>query len=60
MIKDKADMQELDKLEEVYHSEMDEFVKSFKLKYIEKDEVKRVLKNMDRSIKLIRESVFGQ
>lgn len=53
MIKDKADMQELDKLEEVYHSEMDEFVKSFKLKYIEKDEVKRVLKNMDRSIKLI-------
>lgn len=52
-------MQELDKLEEVYHAEMDEFVKSFKIKYIEKEEVKRALKGMDRAIRLIWESVFG-
>jgi hypothetical protein len=29
---------------------MDEFVKSFKIKYIEKDEVKKALKGMDRAI----------
>lgn len=50
MIKGKADMAELDKLEEVYHLEMDEYVKSFKVKYIEKEEVKRALKGMDRAI----------
>lgn len=59
LISSKVEAQALDDLEDQYSMNLDSLVKTFSAKYIEKDEVKRVMRNMDRSIKLIRESVFG-
>ena len=59
LVSTKVDSKALDELEDQYSINLDQLVKTFSAKYIEKDEVKRVLWNMDRSIKLVWESVFG-
>ena len=50
----------MDELEDQLSTQMDETIKNFTVKFAEKQDVRRVLKNMDRQVKLLRESVFGQ
>jgi histone H3/H4 len=52
-IKDKVDTTALDELEDEYCSNIDKLTKTFTKKFVEKADIKRILKNMDRQVKLL-------